>query len=78
MNLKELLEQYSQALADSRAFWDIVAFEHCEWPWEGESTLARTLEGMRLLVDPVWPYEPNEASGLPTPTTSIVAAYADP
>lgn len=62
MNLKELLEQYSQALADSRAFWDIVAFEHCEWPWEDESTLARTLEGMRLLVDPVWPYEPNEAS----------------
>ena len=23
-------------------------------------------------------YEPSEASGLPTPTTSIVATYADP
>ncbi|OIN01899.1 hypothetical protein BFR57_07535 [Idiomarina sp. MD25a] len=67
MDLKELLKQYSQALSDSRAFWDIVAFEHSEWPWEDESTLARVLDGMRSLVDPVWPYEPSEASEFPPP-----------
>ena len=67
MNLKELLEQYSQALSDSRAFWDIVAFEHTELPWESESTLARVLDDLRLLVDPVWAYESSKASEHPLP-----------
>ncbi len=62
MNLEELLGQYSQALSNSRAFWDLVAFEHATLPWTDEQRLAQALAELRSLTDPVSRYEPTRPS----------------